>query len=369
MLSFLDDYPVHQTAETVSEKPEHKNFYHRYWYNGYDKDGEFYFAIGTGIYPNKGIHDAAFGLTIDGTQYAFFTSEHYTGERQLKTCIGPFELEMLTPMRSSRVLIKPNKTGIEADLTFTARTCSIEEDRQTFKLGELVLMDVTRFAQLGRWQGYIKYKGKTLKIDQTRVMGTKDRSWGIRRLGPPKPNEPKIPFFFLWSPVHWDNHCSHFCLFQDPAGNPLNKDGAIVPAYPSMEKINTAVDPDEIRYSTLKHDLSFVPGTRRVNKAILTMSAPDRDDAIITLEPLITFNMAGLGYNHPEWSQGQDKGESAIGYEEWKPSEMAADDPLNQHVQTVMRATSGSETGIGVLEQAIFGPCEQYGFKDHLDGA
>jgi hypothetical protein len=150
---------------------------------------------------------------------------------------------------------------------------------------------------------------------------------------------------------------------------PLSSDGAIVPIYSAVDDIPTVVDEDEIRFDTLRHDLTFIPGSRRVSKAILTMSSSVRDASVIELEPLITFNMAGLGYNHPEWSQGADKGPSAIGYEEWQPAEMSGTDPLNQHVQTVMRASSDGQTGVGVLEQGIFGPSEQYGFEDYLDPA
>jgi hypothetical protein len=380
MLSSFDDYRVHQSAAPISESPNQPNLYDRDWFNGYDKDGEFYFAIGSGIYPGRGIHDGAFSLVIDGTQYAFFTSAYYEGPRQLKSNIGPFELETLVPMRSSRLVIKSNDTGIECDLIFSAKSCCIEESRQTLKHEDHLLMDVTRFAQLGQWQGWIRYKGKTLEISPARVLGTKDRSWGVRPLGNPKPQpessqnsapplKSQSPFFFLWAPIHWETHGSHYCLFEDTTGKPLFSDGAIVPFYSSVDDIPTVVDENEIRFDTLSHELTFTPGSRRVKKAVLTMASSDREASVIELEPLLTFNMAGLGYNHPEWSQGADKGPSAIGYEEWRPGDMSGTDPLNQHVQTVMRAVCDGQIGIGVLEQGIFGPSAKYGFKDYLDAA
>ena len=47
------------------------------------------------------------------------------------------------------------------------------------------MMDATRFAQFGRWQGRVRYAGQTLDIDPERVYATKDRSWGIRPVGEP----------------------------------------------------------------------------------------------------------------------------------------------------------------------------------------
>ena len=66
--------------------------------------------------------------------------------------------------------------------------------------------------------------------------------------------------------------------------------------------------------------------------------------------------MKGIGYTHPEWGHGMWKGELAIGGESWRTDDL---DPMaidNQHVQQVVRATSGGEQGIGVLEQLCLGP-------------
>jgi hypothetical protein len=41
----------------------------------------------------------------------------------------------------------------------------------------------------------------------------------------------------------------------------------------------------------------------------------------------------------------------------------------NQHIQSVMKATCGDETGIGVMEQIHIGPSRRYGFKEFLDPA
>ena len=90
-------------------------------------------------------------------------------------------------MRRIRVAIDDNDSGISADLTFTARTACVEEGRQIRNHGRRPIMDVTRFAQFGKWEGEITYDGTTVPIDATRVYGTKDRSWGFRGVGSPDP--------------------------------------------------------------------------------------------------------------------------------------------------------------------------------------
>ena len=108
------------------------------------------------------------------------------------------------PMKVLRVVVDDNETGIACDLTFTARTAAIEEGRQTNYRERKLVMDVTRFAQFGRWQGEIRYDGKTVSVDSTRVFGTKDRSWGMRPVGPADPaGAPTSALgqvFFRWAP-------------------------------------------------------------------------------------------------------------------------------------------------------------------------
>ena len=82
---------------------------------------------------------------------------------------SPIAVEILEPMRDVRVVLEPNETGISCDLRFRARTACVEEGRQIARRAGRVYMDATRFAQYGRWQGEVRYDGKTLPIDASRV--------------------------------------------------------------------------------------------------------------------------------------------------------------------------------------------------------
>ena len=75
MLSRFDDYPIHQTSEPIKiPETTDRHVYDRYWFNGYSKQGDFYFGIGAALYPNLGIMDCGFSLVIDGEQHAFHAS-------------------------------------------------------------------------------------------------------------------------------------------------------------------------------------------------------------------------------------------------------------------------------------------------------
>ncbi|MGH0029605.1 MAG: hypothetical protein ACQGVC_07430 [Myxococcota bacterium] len=375
MLSRYDDFPIHQTPEPVAHPAStDRNVYDRYWFNGYADDGEFYFGIGMGLYPNRGILDCGFSIVRGGEQHAFHGSRRAPDD-PADTGVGPFRIEIVEPMREVRVVLEPNDTGIACDLTFTARTACVEEGRQTSRRDGRILMDATRFAQFGRWRGEVCYDGQTVAIDPARVYGTKDRSWGLRPVGEPDaggaPSRSLPQVFFLWAPIHWQDQCSHYGLFDDGDGFTWHHDGMLVPAYESPDEIPGVVDPAVRPFQTVEHQIEYVPGTRRAARAEIALVAKDGERLEMQLEPLLCFRMKGIGYTHPEWGHGYWKGELATGGESWKCDDLEPMALENQHIQQVVRATRSDRpgTGIGVLEQIAFGPHAKYGFKGMLDPA
>ena len=69
MLTKGDDYPLHQTPEPVAYVGANRNFYDRFFYNGYNKSGEIFFAAAMGIYPYLNVLDGAFSIVVDGVQH------------------------------------------------------------------------------------------------------------------------------------------------------------------------------------------------------------------------------------------------------------------------------------------------------------
>ena len=179
MLSRFDDYPIHQTPLPIAVPASgDRNVYDRYWFNGYANDGEFYFGAGMALYPHLGVMDCGFSIVRDGEPHAFHGSRRAPRDPS-ETAVGPFRIEVIEPMRRLRVILEENDTGIACELEFRARTACIDEGRQTMMEGTRAMMDATRFAQFGLWEGEIRYDGKTLAVDPSRGRGTKDRSTGM----------------------------------------------------------------------------------------------------------------------------------------------------------------------------------------------
>jgi hypothetical protein len=89
----------------------------------------------------------------------------------------------------------------------------------------------------------------------------------------------------------------------------------------------------------------------------------------ISLEPVLRFQMKGLGYFHPVWRQGVWQGELETGGESFDPATLDLTEGPNLHVQQVVRTSDGSQTGIGALEHVCLGPYSPYGFTDFSAGA
>lgn len=370
MLNRLDDYPIHQTPDPLAHpaSSDH-NVYDRTWFNGYRTDGSAFFGIGMAVYPHKGIIDAAFStVRAGGLQHAFFASGRMPTERT-DMSVGPMRIEIVEPMRTMRVIIDENDTGVSADLTFSTRTAPIEEAHQTLWTGTRKSMDATRFDQFGRWSGTIVDPDGEMTVDEQSWRGTKDRSWGIRSLGPQAPAAPGgLPqLFFLWAPLHWDDHISHAIFFDGPEGQPLVREALTAPLFDTTAAVSDG--PTESRMAGVVHDVRYHPGTRLAESATISMTGIDGSVRRIELTPILRFQMKGLGYLHPVWNQGTWHGEEATGYDSFDPATLDLTAFENLHVQQVVQASDGERTGVGVLEQIAIGPYGPAGFTSLNDGA
>lgn len=374
MLNKLDDYPIHQTPEPIAHPAtSDRNAYDRTWFNGYASDGSYYFGIGMAIYPHRNILDCAFSVVQPGgRQHCFYGSRRAPLERT-EMQVGPFRLEVIEPMRRARVVLEDNASGISCDLTFSARTAAIQEARQTLWSGTRRVMDTTRFDQFGRWSGVVRHPDGEFTVTEALCHGTKDRSWGVRGVGERDVSgAPPIAMpgvFFLWAPLFWDDHISHAIFFDGPQGETLVREGFTAPLYPTEAAVPGVEDGQDHRMATARHRVRYVPGTRLARSAEIDLVELDGATRTITLDPILKFQMKGLGYGHPEWGQGLWKGELAVGSESFDPSQIDPLAPEHLHVQQVVRASDGTRTGIGVLEQICFGPYAPAGFTELLDGA
>jgi len=366
MLSKADDYPVHQTAEPIAYAGTDRNFYDRYFFNGYSKSGEHFFAAAMGIYPHLNVIDAAFSVIRDGRQHNVRASRCLRMER-MDTHAGAIAIEVVEPLRRLRVRVDDGAHGVRADLVFTARARAIEEPRYTRRIGPRTFFDLTRMTQNGAYEGWIDVGGKRVEVSADRFLGTRDRSWGVRQIGAqdPQPHAPAaIPqFYWLWAPLNFDDAVFLYDVNQDRVGQ----------AWHESAFLGAIGDADAEPLVDASSSVLYRRGTRHAQSAALRMRRRGGAEIEIALEPSLQFSMSGIGYFHPEWGHGSYTGEDRTGYDVYDLGAIDETEPMHLHVQALCRARlrEGGRTrdGIGVLEQLVIGPHDPSGFRELLDGA
>ncbi|MEP2830573.1 hypothetical protein [Parvibaculum sp.] len=368
MLTKADDYPIHQTPEPIAFAGTDRNFYDRYFFNGYTRSGDVFFAAALGVYPHINIMDGAFSVIVDGVQHNLHVSRFLNSER-LDTRVGPLSLDVVEPLHSLRIRVADNEHGIKADLTFTGRAPALKEPRFTRRNGPRTLMDLTRLTQNGTWEGWIEVKGKRIEVKPADYVGTRDRSWGVRPIGA-SDAQPMVPpmefqFFWLWAPLNFEDRITLFHVNDDEHGDPWNLSGVICPLGRDVQ----SQEMDRVSY-----EIDYISGSRHAKSCSIFFETRKGEKTRIDLTPKFHFHMMGIGYGHPEWAHGAHKGDNAIGYEEFKLADIKSFAPPHLHIQAFSEAKmtlpdGSTRDGAGILEQMIIGPHAPSGFKDILDPA
>ena len=365
MLTKADDFPIHQTPEPIAYAGTDRNFYDRYFFNGYAADGSTFFAVALGVYPALNVMDGAFCIVADGVQHNLRASR-VLGMERMDTRIGPLAVEVVEPLRTLRVTVAKNEHGIAADVLFRSRAAAIEEPRFTYRIGPRTIMDYTRLTQNGTYDGWIEVNGR--RVDVSGFLGTRDRSWGVRPVGA-QDSQPVAPprapqFYWLWAPMNFEDRITLYHNNADGEGKPWNTHAVMAPTGEAAA----------LHMASCSSEVAFKTGTRHAKAASIAMRDGEGAEYRIELKPQWNFYMSGLGYTHPEWGHGRFRGELAVGYDAFETAQVSENDFPFLHVQAFSRAVltgpNGLErSGYGVLEQLIIGPHKPSGFTALIDGA
>lgn len=361
MLTKADDFPIHQTPEPIAYSGTDRNFYDRYFFNGYHPDGSGFFAVAFGVYPHLNIADAHFSAIRDGVEYSLHASRVLNMERwDLE--VGPIRIEVVEPLKTLKVTVTASN-GIAAEFVFEGRAFPIEEPRFIRRNGPRTFMDYTRLTQNGRYSGWIEIDGVRQAIAPGTV-GTRDRSWGVRPIGAPD-MQPLVPhatpgFFWQWTPLNFADRSVFFHFTADSTGVPWNTRAVVCPDGAGPE--------DMIESEGARMAVDFIPGTKHARSAVLTIPLPERPTLSISFEPVGKFQMRGIGYIHPAWGHGGYKGTLVVEREDMDLASLDPNAIENLHIQAICKVSLSedggpAQPGMGVFEQLVLGPYKPYGFE------
>ena len=223
MLEFdpLDEYPIHQVALPMRYvASSDRNVYDRCIYQGVDHEADAYFITGMGVYPNLGVIDAYATVRRGDKQWAIRTSGARPDDKMSQQ-IGPYRIEVIKPFRELRLICDADDYGIGFDLVYRSEYGPISEPQHIRRQGDRILLDASRFAGVGTWEGELRVDGDTIRVTPDRYTATRDRSWGIRPVGeaepPGRPND-FTGMWWCWIPLRFDDFALHVILEEDRDG-------------------------------------------------------------------------------------------------------------------------------------------------------
>lgn len=371
MITAFDDFPIHAGSlpvnETGSSDPNH---YDRYFFNGYRSDATLYFAVAMGLYPNRHIADASFSVVVEGQeQISLHASRRAPVDRAEANEVGPIKVVVLEPLRRHQILVDSPEHGLRCDLTLTARSGPVQEPHFLVKAGQRTVFDYTRLTQFGHWSGWIEIDGQRHNVEAATTLGSRDRSWGVRPVGPASELGAPVgerQFYWLWAPINFPTFATHFDVNEYANGQRWHETGFIIPDFGTTSPGLTTTDQPR-SFDDVDYSVTWRRGTRWAENFAINYQDPQGSTHTIEMTPLYEFQMLGLGYGHPEWGHGMWKGELAVGFERWPLPVTQPCDPRNIHIQAVCRARMGNLEGIGILEQLVIGPHEPTGIIGIID--
>jgi hypothetical protein len=369
MLTKGDDFPIHQTPEPIAYSGTDRNFYDRYFFNGYAPHGsgdqDLFFSVAFGVYPHLNIADAAFCIIHDGVQTSMHASR-WLGMERMDLNVGPISIEVMEPLQKLKVTLDAPEHGLKAEVVFTGRAFPIEEPRFIRRNGPRTFMDYTRLTQNGSYTGWVERDGQRWSVDG--FVGTRDRSWGIRGVGD-RDTQAVVPpvapqFFWLWGPTNFDAGSFFFHTNDEASGEPWNRR--------AVWCANGSNTNQFAEYKEPSFEIDWKSGTRHAANAVVRL-ADKGGEHVLTYKPSYNFYMQGLGYGHPKWSHGKQIAELAVEREDYKLADVNVTQPGFLHIQALCEVEYQSPRrtviGRGVLEQLVMGPHEPSGFKAMLDMA
>lgn len=365
-ISPMDEYLAHQTSDTFDHvATSDRNFYDRYYFNCHASSDELFLITGLGQYPNLGVTDAFVSVSI-GQEHHVVRASRELGSDRLDTSVGPFRVEVLQGLRRLRVVCEPNEWGLAFDMVFDGTVPAQEEPRTFRRQHGRITSDVTRYAQVGTWEGHLEVAGRRYEVTPDRWMGARDRSWGVRPVGEPEAPGIRMKdvaqgaagFFHQWMPMQFPDFLLKVQFDELHDGTRLLEEAVRIPTFASDLHGEEHLGRPDI-------EIEYVPGTRELARSVVSLTAPDGSVRRITSTPLRTLYLkAGTGYQpHDGWGHGFYQGPLKVEGLTFDLSTAAARAQWSGLNETLARfELDTGEVGYGLHENMIMGTYLPHGF-------
>jgi hypothetical protein len=365
----MDEYLAHQTPETFDHVyTSDKNFYDRFYFNCHASSDELFIVTGLGQYPNLGVTDCFMAISHGDKQHVVRASRELGSDR-LDTSIGPYRVEVIEGLRKLRVVLEPNEWGVAMDMVFEGSVPALEEPKSFRRTFERTTMDVSRYAQVGTWEGTLEVDGQTYRVTPDRWKGARDRSWGVRPVGEAEAmgirakglREGTMGFFHHWMPMQFDDYMLKVQVDEHYDGERVMEE--------AVKIHNTGIDKEPEPMGRPEISVDYIPGTREIERASVVLAHPSGRELRVQATPVRTVYLkAGTGYMpHPDdhWGHGYYQGDLVVqgmSFDMSTQEERSRWAGLNETLARYELDTG--ETCYAMLENLVMGTYRPHGFDD-----
>jgi hypothetical protein len=402
-LTPYDEFPVHTTAYPVSYIPSTDyNWDEGYYFGLLNPADRIFFCTGFRVNPNTDMIGGYALVNVSGVQRTFRFSRTWRQDYSLR--VGPFEMQVIEPLRTIRLVLDPNESGIAFEFDWHGSAPAFLEEHHSATTRGRRTTDQSRYSQPGTARGRLELSGRMWDVAGADWIAVRDHSWGLyverppfapdTRWLPPRPRSNAARALRFWLVFKTGPWSGFYHLHEDAQGLQRKLDDVF--GTPFAGRLNRGWSEEVVELQAARHALEFEPGTRILRRARVTLSdVQGREwiqELLVAAPPWVPQTM---GYTPGSWKDGGtfhcyhgaeelatewdefDFSRQPFTYTPYGTDGASAPDSMRMGVSykepmhgveylvsVKLIAPDGSvTTGAGHLEMFINGPYKPYGFE------
>lgn len=362
MLTKYDEFLCHQIGETFDTVGESSlNFAERIHFPDFEISGKFMIDCGFGVYPNRNVMEGFTCVSIGDQELRYVRASRELRPNIDEVKVGPLSWEVIEPFKKLRCKLDENEYGVSFDVVAEGRYPPSDWTRGFVRHAGQILSSGWIYFQMGRLSGWLKVDGTTYEVKPEDWRYSRDHSWGIRHAGAGEPyvqpGPPRRGGLYCFAYLHFEDWAIVHHLNEDAQGNATYFHGEQVFKYGDWRKSRKLV--------SLKHQIEFYDGSRRMKSGRLVFTAEDGDKIEIPFEhtgATASLGLGGYGARKRDWGQGYYMGPLWVDGGRMDVNGGTVFDEIGGLNDNACVLHCGNETGYGLIEVMVTGVYEPYGF-------
>ncbi|MDB5702398.1 MAG: hypothetical protein JWL66_2597 [Sphingomonadales bacterium] len=312
MLTPYDEFPVHQASRPFSYVPSTDYSWDDGHYIGiFSPEHKIFLCMGMRVNANTDMIGGYALLNIAGHQTTVRFSRCWRGNFSMT--IGPFSIDFVEPLKTLRVKLDENDSGMTFDILWEGSSPPFLEDHHVSVNRGRHTTDQTRYSQPGSATGTLSLNDKSWAIEPNGWQASRDHSWGLYAgrapLSPPSHLlPPRVSFgpqraLRLWTVFKSGEISGFYHLHETAEGVQVKMNDVF--GTPFGGRLFRDWGEEDIELVAGVHETVLEPGTRMLKGTNVTLTDTLgrvwRQEIRVVSPPWVPMTM---GYHPGSWKDG-----------------------------------------------------------------